>query len=321
VRKDLSFAAIALVVVAAVCYVVARVRPDLPPTPSHPYRAASKAAAKHIDPNDKIVMHVNGEPVTESEFNAFAQNAPADQRAFYTSPAGRRALADELVKLKVLEQEGERLGIGDTPEVQNQVESVRGQIVAGKTLEKLVKDDIDVKIRTEYEREKAGAMTLRHILVAYQGGAVPPRSGSALPQPQALQKANAIFARLKGGADFADVAKKESDDTQTAERGGSLGATRPDMLPPDIASAVTKLKAGEFSAPVTTSFGIHIFKVETPSLDDLRPMLSQRVQQQAIMETVGRLQSKAKVELDPKFFPGPAGMPALPPGMGGPPNG
>jgi peptidyl-prolyl cis-trans isomerase C len=249
-------------------------------------------------------MRVNGDPITEREFNVFLQNAPAEGRQFYASPAGRRALADELVKLKVLEQEGRRLGISDDPDVKLQIEMARAQITAARALEKLASQKTDERIRAEYEKEKGSSVNLRHILFAYQGGAVPARGGAQAPPVEvAMQKAQAAAAKLKGGADFAQLARTESDDEQSGPQGGMIGPAKPDQLPPDIAAVVGKLKPGQMSDPVKTQFGVHIFKVEQPSLEDLRPMLTQRVRQQVAEEEVKRLQGSAKVDLEPKFFP------------------
>jgi parvulin-like peptidyl-prolyl isomerase len=249
-------------------------------------------------------MRVNGQPVTEREFTLFMQSIPEQQRPFYTSPAGRRALADELVKLRVLEQEGKRIGIADDPEVRVQIEMARAQITAGRALEKLANAKVDQQIRAEYEKEKAGAISLRHILVAYAGGQVPARGGQQAPPAEvAMKKAQGIAAKLRSGADFAATARAESDDEQSGAQGGSLGPAKPDMLPPDIAAVITKLKPGQMSDPVKTQFGIHIFKVEQPSLEDLRPMLTQKIRQQAAGDEVKRLQAAAKIDLDPQFFP------------------
>lgn len=312
-KKDAVVALVAVVLVVAASYVLASVRPDRPNTPSEPFKAASKSGQKKIGPNEKVVMHVNGEPVTESEFESFILSAPEQQRAFYASPQGKRALADELVKLKTLEQEGRRLGIEDDPEVRAQVSSVESQIVAGRTLEKLVRENMDARLQAEFAKEKATAKTLRHILIAYDGSAVPPKSGQAPPVAQATQKAAALVVRIRGGADFGQVAMQESDDQQTAPRGGVLGAARPEQLPPNIAAVVNTLQPGQISDPVQTEFGVHIFKVESPSIDELRPMLEQRIQREVMEETVGRLQKAAKVELEPAYFgPEPKPIPVAP---------
>ena len=302
-KKDAVVALVAVVLVVVVAFVLARVRPDRPLTPSKPFAGDSKAAKKKVDPKDKVVMHINGEPITETEFNSFATQAPAEQRAFFESPIGRRALADELVKLKALEQEGHRIGIDNEPSVRSQLEQISSQIVAGRTLEKLVKEAMSKRIAAEYAKEKGATKTLRHILVAYQGGQIPPKNGQAPSAEQALQKAAAIAARLRAGAKFEDLARADSDDQQTAERGGVLGPARPEQLPPDIGKVVSTLKPGQVSDPVRTEFGIHVFRVDEPSLDDLRPMLEQKLQRDVMNETVERLQKAAKVEYDDKFFP------------------
>lgn len=313
-KKDALITLVAVVLVLVAAYVLASVRPDRPPTPSQPFRPDAKDAKKKGgDPNDKVIMHVNGEPVTESEFASLMMQAPAEQRAFYGSDQGKRLLADELVKLKSLEQEGRRLGIDDEPEVRSQLESLEAQIVAGKTLERLVREQVDKNIQAEFAKEKANSKTLRHILIAYQGSAVPPRSGKPVSAEQAKQKAAALVARIRGGEEFGAVARMESDDQQTAPRGGTLGAARPDQLPPEIGAVVSALKPGQISDPVQTQFGIHIFNVEEPKLEDMREMLTDRMQRQAVEETVTRLQKGAKVELDEKFFPPVRTEPVAPP--------
>ena len=311
-KKDIVIAVVAVVIVLALAFGLAAVRPSRPATPSQP-ASADAASGEGVSTGDTVVMRVNGEPVTEREFNLFIESAPAESRVFYASPAGRRALAEELVKMKVLEQEAEKLGIMDDPELKTQLAMARTQIVAGRTLQKLADQKVEEKIRAEYEKEKATAVTLRHILIAYAGGAVPARGGQQAPSADvAMKKAQAIATRLKGGADFATTAKAESDDEQSGALGGTLGPARPDMLPPDIAPIVSKLKPGEMSEPVKTQFGIHIFKVEQPTLEDLRPMLRQKVRQEAAEGEVKRLQGAAKVDLDPKFFPPNAKIPVQP---------
>lgn len=318
-KKDSVIALIAVAVIAVAAYVLATVRPDRPLTPSKPFVAASggPVAKKKPAANDPVIMHINGEPITESEFSTFAQSAPAETRAFYGTSEGKRLLADELVKLKALEQEGRRLGVDNDPAVQSQLNSISAQVIAGKTLEKLVKENTDKRIAEQFAKEKGTTKTLRHILVAYQGSAVPPKSGQPLAPEQAMEKAKAIVSKIRAGMNFEQVARTDSDDTQTAENGGLLGSAKPEQLPPNIAAVVKTLTPGAISDPLRTEFGIHIFRVDEPSLEDLRPQLTERVSREVAAETVTRLQKQAKVELDPKFFPPVAPQPqqqGVPPG-------
>lgn len=249
-------------------------------------------------------MRVNGDPITEAEFEAFMSAVPEQQRAMFAGPAGRRELANELVRMKTLEQEARRRGLDKDPELRTQLNLLTTQLVATKALQEIVEEKSEKQIQSLYEQEKGSSLSLRHIVVAYEGGMVPPKDQGRPPSgEEAMRKANVIAQRLRGGASFETVARNESDDPESGQRGGSLGPLRAEMLPPEVAGVVTKLKPGQISDPVKTQFGIHVFSVAQPTLEDMRPMLQQRVQNQIAQEEVKKLQTAAKVDLDPQFFP------------------
>lgn len=78
---------------------------------------------------------------------------------------------------------------------------------------------------------------------------------------KAKEKAEAVLAKLKGGADFAATAKTESEDKGSGERGGDLGwFTREDMVP-EFADAAFAMEPGKLSGLVKSQFGYHIIKV------------------------------------------------------------
>lgn len=302
-KKDLTIALIAILIIVAATFAIARVRPDLPLTPSQPY--AEKAIAKTNAPKTgKVVMHVNGEVVTEDEFNAFVNAIPDEQRAgVMGNPQGKRLVANEIAKLKLLEQEAARLGVADDPEIRRQLDMSNAQVLAVRALQKLVQPKVEQMVREEFEQEKKDAIELWQIAVAYTGGQYPVRDGSQRSPEVAYQKAAAIGAAVRHGSDFGELARKESDDPQSAANGGSLGAIRREMLPPEIASALAAIKPGQISNPVRTPLGVHIFRYQQPTLESMRPALQQRAQQRAMQETMESLQKQAKIEYEPSFFP------------------
>jgi peptidyl-prolyl cis-trans isomerase C len=313
VKKDIPVALIAVAVVLAAAFGLSKMRPDLPLTPSAPHTGAKAHAAAATKPG-KIVMRVNGEPITEAEFMAFLGAIPEQQRGVFAGPAGKRELANELVRMKALEQEARRLGVSEDPEVTSQMDLLRTQVTAQRALQKIVQQNAEKEIVAAYEREKKNALSLRHIVLSYQGGMVPPKGQGQQPPSaeQAMQTAAGLVAKLRAGADFAGTARASSDDLESAQRGGSLGPMRPDMLPPEIGSVVSKLKPGQVSDPVKTQFGVHIFNVAEPTLEDLRPMLAQQVQNDIAQREVLRLQKAANVDLDPQFFPAVPASPVRP---------
>ena len=67
--------------------------------------------------------------------------------------------------------------------------------------------------------------------------------------------------RIRGGEDFAELARTHSDDKGSVERGGDLGWVSPGMLVPPFEQAMNTLKLNEISAPVKTQFGWHLVQV------------------------------------------------------------
>ncbi len=119
------------------------------------------------------------------------------------------------------------------------------------------------ELHRAYEQESGRYSTpekrrLSHILIEVQAQA---------EEQQALAKARELEQQLRAGADFVKLAKAESADSGSAQQGGDLGYIGTGALPPELEQAVGKLKVGEITAPVRTSYGYHIGKLTefTPS--------------------------------------------------------
>lgn len=68
--------------------------------------------------------------------------------------------------------------------------------------------------------------------------------------------------RILGGEDFADIARRESDDPGSAPRGGDLGWNGPNTFVPEFNATLDRLQPGEISQPFRTQFGWHIVQLE-----------------------------------------------------------
>lgn len=110
--------------------------------------------------------------------------------------------------------------------------------------------------RNSYRYHKPQRYQARNILVRAPEGA--PESDDA----KAKARANEAYQALKGGKDFAEVAKQFSDDTATKDKGGDLGIFNPAGMDKRLDEAVSKAAAGSFTEPVRTHFGYQIIKVE-----------------------------------------------------------
>ena len=87
----------------------------------------------------------------------------------------------------------------------------------------------------------------------------------------ALERARAIVKELRGGADFADVARRESSDSVSAKDGGDLGEATRGKFVKEFEEAALKLRPGQISDPVLSPFGYHIIKLESRSKGKYHP--------------------------------------------------
>jgi peptidyl-prolyl cis-trans isomerase SurA len=102
--------------------------------------------------------------------------------------------------------------------------------------------------------EKAHA---RHILVRYKGAKN--AEGVKRDKAAAKRRATELLAKLAAGADFAELAKTESEDSSAA-RGGDIGSRGRGVLALPFEQALFALKPGERSGVVETEFGFHIIE-------------------------------------------------------------
>src|ERR1700759_3032942 len=115
------------------------------------------------------------------------------------------------------------------------------------------------------------------------------------------EKAKAIKAQLDKGADFAELAKKESKDPGASD-GGDLGFFTKDQMVPEFSAAAFALEPGKISDPVKTQFGWHVIKVEekrtrkAPDFEQVKPQIETYVVRKAQADYVAKLRTAAKVE-------------------------
>ncbi len=313
-KRDAVIAIAIIVAVLGIAYGVSAMRVPVPMRPTHPFTTQSPtatipAAAPGQPPIGRVIMRVNGEPITESEFSASFASMPDEMKQQFNSEQGKQAFAEQLVRMKLLEQEARKRHLDNDPRVAAQLAANRTDILASAAAAKLVETASPQAVQKFYKenQQKLQTVDLSHVVIAYQGGMAQPRKGGAAPDERtAMNKALQIYQRLQEGAKFEEVAAKESDDGQTAARGGAIGAVGPGMLPPELEAKVMQMKEGQISGPIPSRYGIHIFKVgprRTRALGEVQERIAQKVKQDETMARIEELRKAAKVDYDPKFFP------------------
>jgi peptidyl-prolyl cis-trans isomerase D len=107
---------------------------------------------------------------------------------------------------------------------------------------------------------------VRHILIKVDQGA------DAKADAAAKQKAEDILKQIKSGGNFADLAKKNSDDPGSKDQGGELGFLKRGATVPEFDQAAFTLPVGQTSDLIKTKFGYHILQVEEKQTAHTRPL-------------------------------------------------
>lgn len=143
----------------------------------------------------------------------------------------------------------------------------------------------DAEIQAYYkqhqdEYEVKDQVKVRHILIAV------PQGADAKTDAAAKAKAEDVLKQLKSGGNFAELAKKDSDDPGSKDQGGELGWLDHGKTVPEFDKAAFALAPGQTSGLVKTQFGYHILQVEDKksaherSLEEVKPEIVPVLEQQ-----------------------------------------
>ncbi|HVE71390.1 MAG TPA: SurA N-terminal domain-containing protein [Thermoanaerobaculia bacterium] len=141
----------------------------------------------------------------------------------------------------------------------------------------------DAELRRAYESGKnelkrPAAARVLHILIKSEPGATPQADAAA------KAKADSVVAQLRGGADFAALARQNSEDPSSSGNGGDMGWVDMGATVEPFERAIFSIPLNQISDPVRTpEYGYHIVKVlerrdeSVQSFEDARPALAARV--------------------------------------------
>ncbi len=125
----------------------------------------------------------------------------------------------------------------------------------------------------------------------------PQRTRYSVIQTKTEADANAVLAQLKGGANFADVAKAKSIDPISARKGGDMGWLEPSTTPDELKNAGLTEK-GQMSGVIKSSVGFLVVRLDdiqpeqVKPLDDVRSAIAAKVKQEKGVDAFYKLQQK-----------------------------
>ncbi|WP_034550812.1 peptidylprolyl isomerase [Carnobacterium funditum] len=162
------------------------------------------------------------------------------------------------------------------------------------------KDTIRLNLLIEEAVKGNSEFTDKEVKAAYDAFTPPMTVSHILVEDEA--KAKELITELNDGADFATLAKENSTDTNTAEKGGELTFSTGEMVP-EFEEAANKLEEGKMTTePVKSEYGYHIIKMdkksEKGSLEEERKTIEEQLLQDKLADSAAVQSILSKIMQD-----------------------
>ena len=289
------------------------------------------------DPLPEVVARVNGQPIPLRNVRIIAEQNLKGQGSAGQRPAAYRAAIEQLIARELLFQEAVVRGLGpDTEAIERAYDEARvpykddetwklflaqqGMNEEGFRAELRLQHTVQALLRQQLA--KVPQATDQEAQAFYQANPALFDSGERLRashiqirvtesqtaevRAALKQRAGTLLEQIRGGADFAELARKSSGDPGSAGRGGELPVFQKGEFHPAFEQVAYALKPGEVSEVVETPFGYHIIKLHErlPSVhadfetakERVKADLLVRKHREAFQQLVGTLRARAKIE-------------------------
>ena len=204
---------------------------------------------------EPIVALVNGQAITQTEFELRWRELSEATRARYENNGGKRRFLDELVTRELLLQEARRLRVDQDDVIRDKSQRYKEQLILDELMKNKLQSKMDI---TEDE--------LAAYLEAHASELLDPlKVQVSLMLLSNVYAAKDLEARVNQGSSFANLAKRYSLHEPSKANGGDLGPYRKGLVAPEVDVVIQSIKTGLISAPIKTEDGYYL--VLTTPLD------------------------------------------------------
>ena len=292
---------------------------------------AQQQPAPQQDPGKKPVAVINGETITQEQFDRMYNNLPMPVKAQYEKNGGKGAYLQNYLLKRLVVQEAVKSGFDKRTDVRAAMENARESALFDRYVRDVIAQPVipEPEIRKFYEQHATDfnhpeMVHARHIVIMTNGAGPKPHT-----KEQAMEIIQGIHTDLRGksipppGTDleaaqritlayFAQAAQQYSEDG-TAPSGGDIGWIDRSMnLDPAFADAAFTMKKGTLSGIIETKAGYDLVFVEDKkaawreSYEEARPAIREHLlaeHQADVMNLVAKLTNDLRANSKISVFP------------------
>jgi len=211
--------------------------------------------------SNRVVIQVGSDKITLKELKTRLKEIPDTYKNYLNTYSGQKQFIDLIVRERILIEMAKKQKLNNKDEIKKAIKNFKDDykrrikefqenLIATELMKELYNKKFtptETELRNYYEKNKSDFLNpvkirLSHILV------------------QTQQEADEVYKRLKSGENFKKLAKTVSIDPSSNINGGELGVFKKSEIFIEFLPFLEKLKIGNFSPPIKTSFGYHIIK-------------------------------------------------------------
>ena len=230
------------------------------------------ATAPAPQSKQKVVLEIGDYKVSDGELQEILKQMPVDQKTRYLGRGqkGMEELLNDIAERHIVAEAARAKKMEDDVHVQAGLLVANDSVLYSAFYRKEVLDKVvpETEIKAFYEKNKERLLIPEQVKVRQIFVSPRPESeikntegNDAKTEAEAKQKIDRIAAELKGGGDFASLAKKWSEDP-SATSGGEIPWFGKGRMIPVFEETAFKLNPGQISEPLKTDFGYYILKGE-----------------------------------------------------------
>lgn len=260
-------------------------------------------------PDTAVVATIDGKKYTAGEVRAMAAGLPAQfQQSIAISP---ESAVQQILLTRYLAAEALKQNLDKQSPYKEQIEFQRDFLLANAEVNRyrnsmVIGSDEEEKYYHDHV-DQFQAAKVRVIYISFNSPQIKTEK-KGLTEAEAKSKIEELHKQLLAGADFGALAKQDSDDKESAAKGGEWGIVkRSSNQPPEVKNAIFSLKPGSISEPVKQANGFYIFKLDelsTQPLNEVASDVAEKLRQERFNTWLKGIQSRFTVTVENSdFFP------------------
>lgn len=265
-----------------------------------------------IAPGDTVAQR-GSIRITAGELRGLVETAdPAVKAQIATNPGVLAPLVRERMLQLSLAAEARTKGLDQRPDILQRMNDAREAVLVQAYLATVAQVEpgfpSEADIATAYDANKSRMMTPKQYNLAQIALVVAPDATREVVEETRRKAADLRAQVLKPKADFAEIARKSSQERASADKGGAIGWVREDQLVPGVKEAVPGMAEGTISEPLRTASGWHVVKLlgtKPPApaplaevKDQLTTALRQGRQQQIARQYIDEMLKREPIQLN-----------------------